>query len=60
LPANAGFFWLGLASSGAISRLGLIDILASSVEARQPPTAAITLLCNSGSIDAQSDPPGMT
>src|SRR5881227_1779636 len=27
---------------------------------RQPPTAAITMLCNIGSIDAQSDPPGMT
>jgi len=49
LQANAGFFWLGLASSGAISRRGLTGILAFSVEARQPPTAAITVLCNCGS-----------
>src|SRR3954453_21570197 len=33
VQANAGFFWLGLAPSGAISRLGLSGILASSVEA---------------------------
>src|SRR3954449_12958714 len=50
LQANAGFFWLGLASSGAVSRLGFTGILASLVEARQPPTAAITLLCDIGSV----------
>src|SRR5437868_38783 len=60
LRANAGFFWFRLASSGAISRLGLTGILTSSVGAQQPPSAAITLLCDIGSIDAQSDPPGMT
>jgi hypothetical protein len=35
---------MDLASSGAISQLGLSGILASQVEARQPPTAAITVL----------------
>jgi len=52
LPANAGFFWIDLASSRAVSRLGLTGILASQVEARQPPTAAITLLCDIGLVDA--------
>src|SRR4051794_8061703 len=37
-----------------ISRRGLTSILASQVGARQPPTAAITVLCDIGSVDAQS------